>query len=418
MRVTDSSTNLTPFFSSAVGVTMLRPRPGTTSARGFTGSWAQWLSRMVNEMMPAPTPQIVCFPEVVISFGVESPLNSRILSFSPGISSSSRNDSDAPLSTSSVAPLVLGVNSLVASAVEMKPPSKSLLLPAKLMTGFSLSGDSLCLGGGCRVGGGLNVSRRAVRTARVHMRYARLLVRPCCPLAVALFVAVRGSPVDRASLPCSVWLGPGLKFGAVPLGVPALLALEAVDVVIRRCLGCHGDATPGYASLRPVPRLLIEKHVSHGGLHLVDVEGRVAVHRHLHILVLIGEVRDADVLELPVGYLLSHLLDPDAEKTLLVEVVVWVLSRLHRRVHELVHGCADDLIGDLVVVPQSSLKDACPSPLTSLLSSYFWTQGLQVARQKGTAWRRDLHWPCCTPQFWQYRSVSFLPSAKVRCPCA
>ena len=81
----------------------------------------------------------------MISFGVESSLNSRILSFNPGISSSSRNDSDAPLSTSSVPPLVLGMNRLVAVAVNMKPPSKSLLLPAKLMTGFSLSGDSLSL---------------------------------------------------------------------------------------------------------------------------------------------------------------------------------------------------------------------------------------------------------------------------------
>ena len=81
----------------------------------------------------------------MISFGVESSLNSRILSFSPGISSSSMNDFDAPLLTSGVAPLVLGVNRLVAPAVNMKPPSKSLLLPPKLMTGFSLSGDSLSL---------------------------------------------------------------------------------------------------------------------------------------------------------------------------------------------------------------------------------------------------------------------------------
>ena len=87
----------------------------------------------------------MCFPAVVISFGVESSLNSRIYSFRPGISSSSRNDSDAPLSTSSVAPLVLGVNRLVAVAVNMKLSSKSLLLPAKLMTDFSLSGDSLSL---------------------------------------------------------------------------------------------------------------------------------------------------------------------------------------------------------------------------------------------------------------------------------
>ena len=89
--------------------------------------------------------------------------------------------------------------------------------------------------------------------------------------------------------------------------------------------------------------------MSHGGLHLVDVEGRVEVHHHLNILVLVSEARYADVLEPPVGYLFPHLLDPDAENTLLVEVVVWVLSRLHRRVYELLHGCADDLIGDLVV---------------------------------------------------------------------
>ena len=85
------------------------------------------------------------FPAVVIYFGVESSLDYRILSFSPGISSSSRNDSDTLLSTSSVAPLVLGVNRLVAAAVNMKPPSKLLLLLSKVMTGFSLSGHSLSL---------------------------------------------------------------------------------------------------------------------------------------------------------------------------------------------------------------------------------------------------------------------------------
>ena len=126
--------------------------------------------------------------------------------------------------------------------------------------------------------------------------------------------------------------------------MPALLALETVGVVIRRCLGRHGGATPGYAPLRPVPLLLVEKHVSHGGLHLVDAEGRVAVHHHLHVPVLVGESRDADVLEPPVGYLFSHLLDPDAEKTLLVEVVVWVLSRLHRRVHELFQRSMEKLV--------------------------------------------------------------------------
>ena len=111
-------------------------------------------------------------------------------------------------------------------------------------------------------------------------------------------------------------------------------------------------------AMRPfVPfRDCLSRNMSHGGLHLVDGRGRVAVHHHRHILVLVGEARDADVLEPPVGYLFSYLLDSDAEKTLLVEVVVWVLSRLHRRVHELFHGCADDLIGDLVVVAAEILE--------------------------------------------------------------
>ena len=61
----------------------------------------------------------MCFTAVVISFGVERSLNSRILSFSPGISSPSRNDSDASLSTNSVAPLVLGANRVVAAAVKV-----------------------------------------------------------------------------------------------------------------------------------------------------------------------------------------------------------------------------------------------------------------------------------------------------------
>ena len=99
-----------------------------------------------GERDDAGTDSIDCvFPGGCDFFGVESSLNSRTLSFSPGISSSSRNDSDALLSTSSVTPLVLGVNRLVAAAVNVKPPPKSLLVPAKLMTGFSLSGDSLSL---------------------------------------------------------------------------------------------------------------------------------------------------------------------------------------------------------------------------------------------------------------------------------
>ena len=50
-RLPTSSTNLTPFSSSAVEAKMLRLRPGTTSAGRLTGSWAPWLSRMVNEMV-------------------------------------------------------------------------------------------------------------------------------------------------------------------------------------------------------------------------------------------------------------------------------------------------------------------------------------------------------------------------------
>ena len=40
---------------------------------------------------------------------------------------------------------MLDVTRLVAAAVNMKPPSNSLLLPAGLMTGFSLPGDSLSM---------------------------------------------------------------------------------------------------------------------------------------------------------------------------------------------------------------------------------------------------------------------------------
>ena len=54
------------------------------------------------------------------------------------MSSSSRKDSDAPLSTSKVAPLALGVKRPGIPAAYTKPPSKSSLLPAKFMTGLSL----------------------------------------------------------------------------------------------------------------------------------------------------------------------------------------------------------------------------------------------------------------------------------------
>ena len=51
------------------------------------------------------------------------------------MSSSLRKNSDAPLSTSKVAPLALGVKRPGIPAASMKPPSKSSLLLAKLMTG-------------------------------------------------------------------------------------------------------------------------------------------------------------------------------------------------------------------------------------------------------------------------------------------
>ena len=117
---------------------MFRPSPGTTNARMLTGSWVPWLSRMVKEMMPVPMPWRVCFPAVVISRGVDRVLNSRIRVLRSGMSSSSRKDSDAPLSTSKVAPLALGVKRPGIPAAYMKPPSKSSLLPAKLMTGLPL----------------------------------------------------------------------------------------------------------------------------------------------------------------------------------------------------------------------------------------------------------------------------------------
>ena len=207
-----------------------------------------------------------------------------------------------------------------------------------------------------------------MRVARARKRDARLLVRPSCSVAVTLFVAGRGSPIDRAPICCSVWLGPRLEFGAVPLGVPALLAFEAVDVVVRRCRGLHGGATPGYTSLRPFPRQLVEKHVSHSGLHLVDVEERVAVNNHLHILVLVDKAREADVLEPPVGYLLSHLLDSDTKKTLLVESSGFCPSSIGVFTSPSMVARMTSW-DDLVVVAPELLKAACPSQLTSFSST-------------------------------------------------
>ena len=64
----------------------------------------------------------------------------------------------------------------------------------------------------------------------------------------------------------------------------------------------------------------------HGGLHLVDVKGGVSVHHHFHVFVVVGEPRDADVLEVWVVDVFSYFLGPDAKKTFLVEIIVRVLS--------------------------------------------------------------------------------------------
>ena len=98
----------------------------------------------------------------------------------------------------------------------------------------------------------------------------------------------------------------------------------------------------------------------HGGLHLVDVKGGVSVHHHFHVFVVVGEPRDADVLEVSVGDVFSHSLGPDAKKTFLVEIIVRVLSGLHRRVHELLHGGTNDFVGNLVVGVAEFLEGRLP----------------------------------------------------------
>ena len=98
----------------------------------------------------------------------------------------------------------------------------------------------------------------------------------------------------------------------------------------------------------------------HGGLHLVDVKGGVSVHHHFHVFVVVGEPRDADVLEVSVGDVFSHFLGPDAKKTFLVEIIVRVLSGLHRRVHELLHGGTNDFVGNLVVGVAEFLEGRLP----------------------------------------------------------
>ena len=58
------------------------------------------------------------------------------------------------------------------------------------------------------------------------------------------------------------------------------------------------------------------------------------------------------------AYTLPKFRDHETEKMLFVEVLVWVFSRLYRRVHDILHGCADNLIGDLVVVA-AELFEGC-----------------------------------------------------------
>ena len=76
--------------------------------------------------------------------------------------------------------------------------------------------------------------------------------------------------------------------------------------------------------------------------------------------VVVGEPRDADVLEVSVGDVFSHFLGPDAKKTFLVEIIVRVLSGLHRRVHELLHGGTNDFVGNLVVGVAEFLEGRLP----------------------------------------------------------
>lgn len=56
----------------------------------------------------------------------------------------------------------------------------------------------------------------------------------------------------------------------------------------------------------------------------------------------------------------SHFLGPDAKKAILVEEVVRVSSGFNRRVHEVLHGSTNDLVGDLVVVVTEFVEGRLP----------------------------------------------------------
>lgn len=67
--------------------------------------------------------------------------------------------------------------------------------------------------------------------------------------------------------------------------------------VAGRCRRCHGDATPSDLPLGSVVGRQVNIKVAPYALHLVDVEGGVAVRHELGVLVLRGEPSDANVLK-------------------------------------------------------------------------------------------------------------------------
>ena len=95
-------------------------------------------------------------------------------------------------------------------------------------------------------------------------------------------------------------------------------------------------------------------------IYLFYVERRVAVHHQVDVHVLCSKPLDANVLKSAIGDGFTHRFEVRAGESLLHEVVVRILALLDAGVYELLHGCTDDFVGDLVVLADQFLYGLQP----------------------------------------------------------
>lgn len=120
--------------------------------------------------------------------------------------------------------------------------------------------------------------------------------------------------------------------------------------------------------------MVVKVPVAHGFLHLANFIGGVPVGDHFGVFDIRNIPLDAKILASVKGDGFTQLLELRADEGLLYQVVGRMLASLHAGFDDLLHGCTDDFLGDLVVFVERSPRAFSPSPKLPVIPSCLATR--------------------------------------------